>query len=1282
MNPLYAALSRKLLQRATFALGTIILVAAYLPLGGGCPADEPTDLSNPIELQGDGLLVDDADPTGGEISGELTALDYETATIQNQPVSISVTARSVSDLIQAFSVVTEPAQGSISSASSVGENAVEVTYLPPPDYVGHAQFSYDISVGDVRSNVATVSINVYPEVRFNVEILAEQPQPVVLAHAFTRTGEELPEGTYAWHFDDQQESGPVSTHAVREYVFAHGGSHVITLTLTLAGLTAPIGCSTGDTGADKDFEFTTSGQAGVLQVAPTNGLNSSGNQGGPFDPDSKTYTLSNTGGEPINWSASRTQNWINLSQTNGTLAPGGSTAVIVSINDNANSLPARPEQPYTDTLTFANITNGSGNAVRPVSLTVNSVPDDPDPGFLQVTPTGGLISAGVQGGPFNPENETYTLTNTGDEPLDWAASKTQNWVSLSNIGGTLAPDASVEVIVSINANANGLPAAPDDPYSDTVAFTNTTNGEGNTTRAVNLTVNLPPGNLDITPSNGLNSSGDQGGPFTPDSQVYTLTNTGGEPIDWTASKTQDWVSLSDPISGSLEPDQSATVTVSINANANSLDPGSYSDTVMFTNTTNGNGDTERIVALTVLCEGAQPMTTASRTSGVAPLGVFFDAIDTDDPPWTSGVVQPRGFEDHPTNITGVRITRVEYGTPLGLGTLNYTSVSTSLTWAANGELAGSAVDVSSGGNFAMESGGGLHLHVWVNPAELPGGNAGDAIQIVDGGLNADWNSFHYAWNFGDPGSGFWTTGATKSDGSYFSKNQAFGWNAAHVYEEPATYTVTLTITDDVDGTHVYAQDITIDAEPLGGWITYYFAESGDDITGDGSQNNPYRSFAKAMQLADNNVRLLFKREDEFPVTAMAAPSASGPLYVGAYDSGDRPRFTVAGTNHLVHGGSLEDARFVDLWVDGPYPTQDDPGDAFKCMGNNTVLLRCRVQDMGDAYFHYWRSSVITQDCEAADNKGYGCYSSGNSRIAFLGCTFADANTEWLFRSYGDKQVLSHSDFRRQMSTKGMARFMDDKWVISSFNNFSEAAGGQIFALEYQGDPVVHALILANEFDIDSGTSSMNAINVVSATSVAVLANRVYGTDHSGTVVSVSADPHSYLTSHNIIIANNTCYYGGDQWIRFATFSSSLAHVSNWRVYNNILLAPDAASQNTTKVIRLLGRSVADPVLESNNNCWRVPNVSNLFDALEGQITLAVWQGGGNDTMSITFEPLLASPATGDLTLQQNSPCIDIGENGVLPWCRIDAHGIARPIDADGDGLAVSDIGAYERRLLP
>ncbi len=109
---------------------------------------------------------------------------------------------------------------------------------------------------------------------------------------------------------------------------------------------------------------------------------------------------------------------------------------------------------------------------------------------------------------------------------------------------------------------------------------------------------LVPGRLEVTPDSGLNAMGEPGGPFTPDSIVYTLSNMSSTTINYAVSKAADWISLSST-SGTLPGQSSVQVTVSLNANANALDPGIYSDTISFTNLTNHSGDTTRAVSLQV-----------------------------------------------------------------------------------------------------------------------------------------------------------------------------------------------------------------------------------------------------------------------------------------------------------------------------------------------------------------------------------------------------------------------------------------------------------------------------------------------------------------------------------------------------------------------------------------------------------------------------------------------------------------------------------------------------------
>jgi hypothetical protein len=89
------------------------------------------------------------------------------------------------------------------------------------------------------------------------------------------------------------------------------------------------------------------------------------------------------------------------------------------------------------------------------------------------------------------------------------------------------------------------------------------------------------GALEVTPIGDFSSSGTVGGPFSPSSITYTLANRSDTALDWSASKTADWLDLS-VASGTLDPGTSTTLTVSLNAQAGSLAIGSYGDDIVLT----------------------------------------------------------------------------------------------------------------------------------------------------------------------------------------------------------------------------------------------------------------------------------------------------------------------------------------------------------------------------------------------------------------------------------------------------------------------------------------------------------------------------------------------------------------------------------------------------------------------------------------------------------------------------------------------------------------------------
>jgi gingipain R len=108
----------------------------------------------------------------------------------------------------------------------------------------------------------------------------------------------------------------------------------------------------------------------------------------------------------------------------------------------------------------------------------------------------------------------------------------------------------------------------------------------------------PPTGLGVSPFSSLVSEGPNGGPFTPPSIEYTLTNYEPDPITWEVSTATSWVIISEA-GGALPPGGTALVTVAIGPEAESMANGHYETEVVFTNLSGSGGDTVRNVILDV-----------------------------------------------------------------------------------------------------------------------------------------------------------------------------------------------------------------------------------------------------------------------------------------------------------------------------------------------------------------------------------------------------------------------------------------------------------------------------------------------------------------------------------------------------------------------------------------------------------------------------------------------------------------------------------------------------------
>jgi hypothetical protein len=215
---------------------------------------------------------------------------------------------------------------------------------------------------------------------------------------------------------------------------------------------------------------------------------------------------------------------------------------------------------------------------------------------LVVQPADNMFSAGGGGGPFFPSSFQYQLSATSGS-LNFSITGLPTWLTASATSGTVTTSPTT-ITFTVNASANIL--AAEQVYGpDTVTFTNTTNGAGNTTRQARLLVNQP-SILGMTPATNIVAAGPHGGPFSPATFDYVMKTesiTSGF-ATFLISGLPSWLTAS-MTTGTALRGSGTTVTFTVNASANALAPGVYGPTTMTITQTNGVHHTTRTATLVV-----------------------------------------------------------------------------------------------------------------------------------------------------------------------------------------------------------------------------------------------------------------------------------------------------------------------------------------------------------------------------------------------------------------------------------------------------------------------------------------------------------------------------------------------------------------------------------------------------------------------------------------------------------------------------------------------------------
>ena len=506
---------------------------------------------------------------------------------------------------------------------------------------------------------------------------------------------------------------------------------------------------------------------------------------------------------------------------------------------------------------------------------------------------------------------------------------------------------------------------------------------------------------------------------------------------------------------------------------------------------------------------------------------------------------------------------------------------------------------------------------------------------------ADPEGSQYSWDFGDPGSGTWTTTGR-------SKNAATGYTAAHVYESPGTYAAALTVTDTAGATRTYSQTIVV--APFSG-TTYYVAANGSDSNKGTDPAAPFATFGRGFSAVNGgaNRRLLLRRGDAFSTPGVTI-TAAGPGLIGAYGTGPRPILNVTRTD----GGILitaPDWRIVDLELVGPGIETDQAaavGYSNTIQTVNALVLRVRATKFrvglgnGD-----WKPIYATPhdgnawvECEVTTEQAGGIYAGGR-RLAILGNDLHDMTHTHALRVWqAHKAVISDNRLWNPGATRHALKLHgpssdsgrpETRWVTVTDN----LVRGKTWAMAIgpqdgdQDERVSHVLVERNR---TTGEPSLQVDLIVWARDVMIRNNLFDGT---------GASP----------------YYAAARVARRGIEPAP----RGIRFLGNTVVRLDKGSEF----------SAVDVAAEAQEVAVR----DNLASAPSTQETRLVSGGAGPSVVSdhnlLTASPRFADPAAGDFGLREGSPAVDAGV--ALPELRSDFTGAPRPRGAG------CDLGAFESR---
>ena len=445
----------------------------------------------------------------------------------------------------------------------------------------------------------------------------------------------------------------------------------------------------------------------------------------------------------------------------------------------------------------------------------------------------------------------------------------------------------------------------------------------------------------------------------------------------------------------------------------------------------------------------------------------------------------------------------------------------------------------------------------------------------------------FLWDFGDAGTRY---------------NKLKGFSAAHTYDQPGQYTVTLSVINKA-GKLDKAQ-LTVNVTSAARKVIYVSSDGSDNNTGL-TAGSAIKSFAKAASMVGNNTEILFQRGDTFTLSAGMKFRATNVL-VGAFGIGDRPviKWTGERTPTAIFqplSGSAN-ITFQDMTIDTRF--NQDANDAstplgFSPSGTNITVRRTELLNlMYGANLNTQPDGFMFQDNTAPLETGirkYLVWVEGE-HTTIIGNTCANSTREHVVRgNHLSKLLVMDNDFsnisRRDVDywdyRKTALNIQSGEWAYLADNKLDGSLQigplGKSDGLKHPEQRFYHAILEGNtvindRIEVNHGANQVTIRhNVIKANGYSAI--QVDGYDSTfkrGTV--------------DLVLHNNTGYNTGTA----GRFIDVTGTVDGFSVLNNMYVAPNLTPGSGRSAGMTVATSNLNSIDSIDGNLWAIGNNSQSW----------------------------------------------------------------------------------------